>query len=96
MSNLTVVACLFLLISIISVSSGASVVIGLGDCQLLLNHLAGSDVNFKGGFDVRGKKIKGADYDIRPRIKLQNTITFDIATDIASKYNLRKKIRPLK
>ena len=91
MSKFTIAVSFFLLISIVNVSGGASVVIGLVDCRLLSNHLAGSCIKFKGGLDVRWKKIKGANYDIRSGMKLQNTVTFDITTDIASKYNLSKK-----
>ena len=90
MKNLTIVICIFLSIIITSIPSGASVIIGLGDCRLLLNYITGSDVNFTAGFDVRGKQIKGADYNIESKVKLQDTMTFNIAPDIARKYNLSK------
>ena len=40
------------------IANGDSVIVGLGDCKLLLKHLTKPDVNFKAGYDVRGKKIK--------------------------------------
>jgi hypothetical protein len=74
-----------------SISSRASVIIGLGDCRLVLDHTARSDVNFKADVDVRGNKVIGADYGIGPKIKLQDKMTFKIVTDIANKYNLSEK-----
>ena len=74
-----------------AIANGTSVIVGLGDCRLLLEHLAKPDVNFKAGFDVRGKEIKAADYESGTGLKLQETVTFDIAIDIANKYNLGKR-----
>ena len=73
------------------IANGDSVIVGLGDCRLLLKHLAKPDVNFKAGYDVRGKKIKVADYDDGLGLKLEDTVTFDIAIDIANKYNLGQR-----
>ncbi len=72
-------------------TNGASVIVGLGDCRLLLKHLAKPDVNFKPGYDVRGEKIKVADYDDGLGLKLEDTVTFDIGIDIANKYNLGQR-----
>jgi carbohydrate-binding DOMON domain-containing protein len=72
-------------------TNGASVIVGLGDCRLLLKHLAKPDVNFKAGYDVRGGKIKVADYDDGLGLKLEDTVTFDIGIDIANKYNLGQR-----
>ena len=63
----------------------------MGDCQKLLEHLPQSDVKFKAGFNVRGKKVKVADYKGRSVLKLKDTMNFDFAIDIARKYNLSKK-----
>ena len=80
-----------MLFSIKSIAIEASVILGLGDCGLLLDYIGGLDVAFKGGEDVRGKKVKRANYDVKPREKLQDIITFDVTADIGSTYDLTEK-----
>jgi len=72
-------------------ANGASVIVGLGDCQSLLKHHAKSGVNYEAGFDVRGKKVKTVDYTGERQSRVQEAVSFDIAIDIAEKYNLTTK-----
>ena len=79
------------LIYFTTVATGEVVEQSLGDCQTLLEHFPQSDIEFKAGFDVRGKKVKMADDKGGLSIQLKEIMSFDFAIDIARKYNLSKK-----
>ncbi len=49
------------------------------DCKRLVQHQAGSDVNYKPGVDVRGRRVAGADLAGGMKLKLPKTVEFDIA-----------------
>ena len=76
---------------LVSNANGASIIMGLGDCQSLLKHHAKPGVNYEAGFDVRGKKVETVDYPGGLQSSVREVVSFDIAVDIAEKYNLTKK-----
>jgi len=49
------------------------------DCKRLVQHQASSDVNYKPGVDVRGRRVAGADLAGGIKLKLPKTVEFDIA-----------------
>lgn len=49
------------------------------DCKRLVQHQARSDVNYKPGVDVRGRRVVGADVAGGMKLKLPSTVEFDIA-----------------
>ena len=71
------------------VASNPTVIVGLGDCKKLIEHLARSDISYKEGYDIRGKKVAAARYKDNWLQNGKNAIEFDVAIDIAKKYNLR-------
>tara|TARA_Y100000746_G_C15399169_1_gene405611 strand:+ start:714 stop:1112 length:399 start_codon:yes stop_codon:yes gene_type:complete len=71
------------------VASNPTVIVGLGDCKKLIEHLARSDISYKEGYDIRGKKVAAARYQDKSQKNGKNAIEFDVAIDIAKKYNLR-------
>ena len=83
--------CINFFICFNTVANGETVEQSLGDCQTLLEHLPQSGIEFKAGLDVRGKKVKMADYKGGSSLKLKDTMSLDFAIDIARKYNLSKK-----
>jgi hypothetical protein len=89
--SLAVFISIYFLICFTKVVNGETVEQSLGDCQTLLEHLPQSDIEFKAGFDVRGKKVEVADYKGGSSLKLKAAMSFDFAIDIARKYNLSKK-----
>tara|TARA_E500000331_G_scaffold47672_2_gene40468 strand:+ start:509 stop:919 length:411 start_codon:yes stop_codon:yes gene_type:complete len=48
------------------------------DCRKLVQHQARSNVNYKPGVDVRGRKVVGADLDGGHKLKLPSTVEFNI------------------
>ena len=48
------------------------------DCRKLVQHQARSNVNYKPGVDVRGRKIVGADLSGGHKLKLPSTVEFNI------------------
>ena len=42
------------------VASNSTVIIGLGDCKKLIEHRARSNIYYKEGYDIRGKKVAAA------------------------------------
>ena len=75
----------------ISDSNGSSVIMGLGDCKQLVDYGEKSNVKYRPGLDVRGRKVKSADYNNDFRLKFRGEVVFDINIDIARKYNLIEK-----
>ena len=71
------------------VASNPTVIIGLGDCKKLTEHRARSNIYYTEGYDIRGKKVAGARYKDNWLQNGKNAIEFDVAIDIAKKYNLR-------
>jgi len=64
---------------------------GLGDCKQLVDYGEKSNVKYRPGLDVRGRKVKSADYNNDFRLKFRGEVVFDINIDIARKYNLIEK-----
>ena len=64
---------------------------GLGDCKQLVDYGEKSNVKYIPGLDVRGRKVKSADYNNDFRLKFRGEVVFDINIDIARKYNLIEK-----
>ena len=58
------------------------------DCSKLVKHQAASNVEYKPGVDVRGKKVAPADLDGGTQLKLPEELTIDIGMDLAKKYSL--------
>ena len=48
------------------------------DCRKLVQHQARSNVNYKPGVDVRGRKVVGADLEGGHKLKLPSTVEFNI------------------
>ena len=48
------------------------------DCHKLVQLRARSNVNYKPGVDVRGRKISGADLEDRHKLKLPSAVEFNI------------------
>ena len=48
------------------------------DCRKLVQHQARSNVNYKPGVDVRGRKVVGADLEGGAKLKLPSTVEFNI------------------
>ena len=82
------IICIFLITP--ANADDSTIIIGLGDCKKLIEHRARGDVYFKGGYDVRGKKVAGAQLVQKEEFDLQSILKFEIATDIAKKYKLDK------
>jgi len=61
---------------------GQKITIKSKDCRRLVRHAPSSDVAFKPGVDVRGKKVIGADLYGPSSIKLPDVIEFDITRNI--------------
>lgn len=59
--------------------AGTKVKMSGRDCKRLVQHQARSDVNYKPGVDVRGRKVVSADVDGGMKLKLPSTVEFDIS-----------------
>jgi len=66
----------------VEVENTGTLTITVRDCRRLLTHVARSDVQYKSGVDVRGKKVAPADYEGDIKLKLPETYEFDITVDI--------------
>ena len=61
------------------------------DCMRMVRHMPRDDVAFKGGVDVHGRKVAGANLNNPSPIKVPKEIVIDLGIDIAEKYDLGKK-----
>tara|TARA_B100000686_G_scaffold328297_1_gene388140 strand:+ start:1303 stop:1716 length:414 start_codon:yes stop_codon:yes gene_type:complete len=80
--NVIFIVFLATLVSILPTNSvyGESTKVNISgrDCKKLIQHRARSDVNFKPGVDVRGRKVIGADLNSRMKLKFPTKIEFNI------------------
>jgi len=72
----------------ISDANGNSVIIGLGDCKQLVDYDGKFSAKYRPGKNVRGKKVKTADYNNDLGLKFKKNVVFNINIDIARKHNL--------
>jgi hypothetical protein len=70
------------------VADTTKLVVSKKDCERIVKHKSRADVEYKGGVDVRGKKVKSADVDGGNPIKMPSEITIDIGFDLADKFGL--------
>ena len=64
--------------------AGSQVKISKRDCQRLARKQANASADYRPGVDVRGRKVAGADLNSGKRLKLPNTLSFDISTDLGA------------
>tara|TARA_Y100001934_G_scaffold272886_1_gene362016 strand:+ start:27014 stop:27427 length:414 start_codon:yes stop_codon:yes gene_type:complete len=80
--NVIFIVFLATLVSILPTNSvyGESTKVNISgrDCKKLIQHRARSDVNFKPGVDVRGRKVIVADLNSRMKLKFPTKIEFKI------------------
>jgi len=69
---------IFVITDVVEAASAKAKITGR-DCKRLLQHQARSDVKFKPGLDVRGRKVAGADLNNNIKLKLPSTVEFNIA-----------------
>ena len=80
---------IFVAIYAIPVSaSETNVIISKKDCGQLIHHQYYRDIDFNPGVDIRGKKLKRAEYLGDERLTLPKEFSFNLNLDIAKNYGL--------
>ena len=71
-------AAAFMLATGYAQAADTKVKVSARDCRKLVQHQARSNVNYKPGVDVRGRKVVGADLAGGHKLKLPSTVEFNI------------------
>ncbi|NQV56571.1 MAG: hypothetical protein HQ503_11990 [Rhodospirillales bacterium] len=64
--------------------AGSKVEVSKRDCQRLVRKTGTAGAAYKPGVDARGRKVAGADLNGGSPIKLPDTLSFDVSTDLGN------------
>ena len=79
----------FTMIAVAPLAAGAqTVTITQASCAQLTRHVPATDVEYKPGVDVSGRKVMPADLDSGPRIEMPTSFNIPISVEIAKRFGI--------